>query len=63
MRTSFFFWGGGLRARRGRYWVAPLGFVFSALNIFRPSSHFLMLWALTVFFFANKMMRLILLTG
>ena len=44
------------------YKVAPYGFGLSLLSS-RPQARFLVLWAVVVFFFANKMMRLILLTG
>ena len=44
------------------YKVAPYGLFLAAL-VSRAQARFLVLWAAVVFFFANKMMRLILLTG
>ena len=44
------------------YTIAPYGWGL-ALVYMRPASRFLVIWACVVFFFANKMMRLVLLTG
>jgi len=44
------------------YGVAPYGLALACVWA-RPQARFLALWAAVVFFFANKMMRLILLTG
>ena len=44
------------------YLIAPYGWAL-ALVWARPAARFLIIWAAVVFFFANKMMRLVLLTG
>ena len=44
------------------YNVAPYGWALAFVHT-RPQARFLIIWAAVVFFFANKMMRLVLLTG